>query len=79
MLGISCTYEALYCSAYGRCAVECSVACCAAQHTAVATLTGHMTYWAGSGLVYCRAPVLHTLYAYTHLHDTAQWGSLGAT
>ena len=31
--------EALCCSAHGCCAVECSVACCAAQHTAIATLT----------------------------------------
>ena len=39
MLGICYTCEALCCSAHGCCAVECSVACCAAQHTAIATLT----------------------------------------
>ena len=39
MLGICYTCEALCCSAHGCCAVECGVACCAAQHTAIATLT----------------------------------------
>ena len=39
MLGISYTYATLCCSAYGCCAVECSGACCTAQHTAIATLT----------------------------------------
>ena len=39
MLGISYTYGALCCSAHGFCAVECGVACCTAQHTAIATLT----------------------------------------
>ena len=38
-LGIYYTYEALFCGAYGCCVVDCGVACCAAQHTAVATLT----------------------------------------
>ena len=39
MLGICYTCEALCCSAHGCCAVECGVAYCAAQHTAIATLT----------------------------------------
>ena len=38
MLGICYTCEALCCSAHGCCAVECGVACWAAQHTAIATL-----------------------------------------
>ena len=39
MLAICYTCEALCYSAHRCCAVECSVACCAAQHTAIATLT----------------------------------------
>ena len=39
MLGIYYTCEALCCSEHGCCAVECSVACCTAQQTAIATLT----------------------------------------
>ena len=39
MLGIYYTCVALCYSAHGCCAVECGVACCAAQHTAIATLT----------------------------------------
>ena len=39
MLGICYTCEALFYSAHGCCAVECGIACCAAQHTAIATLT----------------------------------------
>ena len=39
MLGICYACEALCCSAYGCCAVKCGVACCTAQHTAIATLT----------------------------------------
>ena len=39
MLGIYYTSVVLCCSAHGCCAVECGVACCAAQHTAIATLT----------------------------------------
>ena len=38
ILGICYSCEALYCSAYGCCAVECDVACCTTQHTAIATL-----------------------------------------
>ena len=39
MLGICYTCEALCCNAHGCCAVECGVACCASQHTSIATLT----------------------------------------
>ena len=39
MLGICYTCVALCCSAHGCYAVECDVACCAAQHTAIVTLT----------------------------------------
>ena len=39
MLGICYTCVALCCSAHWCCAMECGVACCAAQHTAIATLT----------------------------------------
>ena len=39
MLGICYSCETLCCSAHGCCAVECGVACCAAHHTAIATLT----------------------------------------
>ena len=39
MLGICYTCVALWRSAHGCCAMECSIACCAAQHTAIATLT----------------------------------------
>ena len=38
-LSICYTCVGLSCSAHGCCAVECSVACCAAQHTAITTLT----------------------------------------
>ena len=38
MLGICYTCVVLCCSAYGCCAVECGIAYCAAQHTAIATL-----------------------------------------
>ena len=38
-LGIGYTYVALCCSAHGYYAVECGVAYCASQHTAIATLT----------------------------------------
>ena len=38
-LGICYTCEALCCSTHGCCAVECTIACCVAQHTAIATLT----------------------------------------
>ena len=38
-LGICYTCEALCCSAHGCCSVECGVACCTAQHTAISTLT----------------------------------------
>ena len=41
-LGMYYTCEALCCSAHGCCAVECSVAWYAAQHTAIATLTESM-------------------------------------
>ena len=39
MLGICYTCEALCCIGHGCCAVECGVACCIAQHKAIATLT----------------------------------------
>ena len=39
MLGICYTCNVLYCNAHGYCAIECGVACCAAQHTATVTLT----------------------------------------
>ena len=42
MLGICYTCVALCCSAHGFCAVECSAACCAAQYTAIATITDTM-------------------------------------
>ena len=38
-LGIYYTCEVLCCSAHGCCAVEYCVACCVAQHKAIATLT----------------------------------------
>ena len=37
MLGICYTCVALCCSAHGCCAVECGIAYCTAQHTAIAT------------------------------------------
>ena len=39
ILGICYTCEELCCSAHGCCAVECGIACCAAQRTAIATFT----------------------------------------
>ena len=39
MLGICYACVVLCCSAHGCCAVECGVACCAAQYTAIETLT----------------------------------------
>ena len=41
-LGICYTCVVLCCSAHGCCAVECGVACCTAQHTAIATLTTNL-------------------------------------
>ena len=38
MLGIYYTCVALCSRAHGCCAVECGIACCTAQHTAIATL-----------------------------------------
>ena len=39
MLGVCYTCEVLCCTAHGCYAVVCGVACCAAQHTVIATLT----------------------------------------
>ena len=45
MLGICYTFVVLCCSVDGCYAVECGVACCIAQHTAIAALTR----WLGCG------------------------------
>ena len=39
MLGICYTYEAFCCGMHGCCVVECGIAYCATQHTAIATPT----------------------------------------
>ena len=43
VLGMCYTSVALYFRAHGCCAVECGVACCAAQHGAIATFTEYLS------------------------------------
>ena len=70
ILGIWYTCEALCCSALGCCAVERGVACCTAQHTAIATLTLRETCPLGTPVQIRTAACLYHVYYmyYVKLH-----------
>ena len=60
MLGICYTCVALCCSAHGCCAVECSVACCTIQYTAITNLTIGAPHGLQDGLIHPLAKYLST-------------------